>query len=78
MRIMVNMSHADEPTGVATSPVDILQRWEEFGGAWRIVQHSPLLTISLCRCDGGEEVERLVSDDPAVATWLAGRTASGQ
>lgn len=26
--------------------------------------------IVLCRCDGGEEVERFVSSDPEVLEWV--------
>jgi hypothetical protein len=32
--------------------------------------------VAMCSCDGGEEVERLVSSDPALLAFLAGRTSS--
>jgi hypothetical protein len=55
-----------------------LRRWQDFGGVWRVVTRSPTrVTISLCRCDGGEEVDRLTSEDPAVLAFLSGRAASG-
>jgi hypothetical protein len=55
-------------------PIEILQRWESFGGTWQVVSQTPdSVTISLCRCDGGEEAHRLTSADPALFKWLAGR-----
>ncbi len=62
-----------------TTPIDVLKRWQQFGASWRVLhQLGDSTTISLCRCDGGEEVERVTSDDPALITWLAGRTSSEQ
>ena len=59
-----------EPSG-ATGAVETLRRWEEFGGVWRVTFRSgSQVTLSLCRCDGGEEVERLSFDDPELARWL--------
>ena len=47
--------------------LETLQRWEEFGATWEVVHRTAdRVTLSLLRCDGGEEVSRLVSDDPAV------------
>lgn len=34
-------------------------------------------TISMCRCDGGEEVQRLTTQDPDLLGWLAEHPASG-
>jgi NAD(P)-dependent dehydrogenase (short-subunit alcohol dehydrogenase family) len=34
------------------------------------------ITVALLSCDGGEEVDRLTSDDPAVLQFLAGRDSS--
>ena len=61
----------------ARDPVGVLQRWEQFGGTWRVVSApgAPIV-VSMARCDGGEEVDRLTSDDPALVAWLAGRTSS--
>lgn len=59
------------------SPVEKLRRWEQMGGVWRIASEtSSQVTVSLLRCDGGEEVERLVSDDPGLIAFVAGRSAS--
>ena len=57
-----------------TNAVETLRRWEEFGGVWRVTFRSgSQVTLSLCRCDGGEEVERLAFDDPELAGWLDAR-----
>jgi hypothetical protein len=71
----------DDDEAVATepssNPVEILRRWEDFGGSWRVVADAgPALTISLCRCDGGEEVDRLQSDDPVLAAFVGARRTS--
>ena len=65
----------DSPGAASLSPVDYLRRWEEFGAVWRVVERDrDSVTISMCSCDGGEEVERLTTADPALLAWLAGRT----
>ena len=57
-------------------PVEALRRWEEFGAAWEVVARTPEgLTVSLRRCDAGEEVSRLVSDDPALRAYVDERDA---
>lgn len=54
--------------------IERLERWQLFGGVWRVASRTAgTVTISLCRCDGGEEVDRLTSDDPDLLDWLAGR-----
>jgi hypothetical protein len=54
-----------------------LQRWSDSGAVWRVVARSPdSVTIALCSCDGGEEVDRLTSGDPAVLDYVAGRDTS--
>ncbi len=56
--------------------VDRLLRWEAFGAVWRVVERDgERLTVALCRCDGGEEVERLTSADPALRAFVADRAA---
>jgi hypothetical protein len=58
----------------AEDPVDVLQRWESFGGTWRVVGWTDSgVTISMCRCDGGEQVQELTSDDPHLLDWLRER-----
>lgn len=54
--------------------VDRLTRWELFGGTWEVLSQADAeVTISLRRCDGGEEQERFTSADPVLLTWLAER-----
>ena len=67
-------------TGKVSSPADtvaLLRRWEEAGGIWQVIgQDHDAATIALYRCDGGEEVDRLVSADKRLAAFLGGRTTS--
>lgn len=55
----------------ADDPVEVLRRWEAFGAVWEVVASTPAeLTVSLRRCDAGEEVSRLVSGDPALRAYV--------
>lgn len=48
--------------------VERLTRWTAAGGRWRVVVRTPTsLTVALLTCDGGEEMERIVSSDSAFA-----------
>lgn len=68
---------AFETAAGAEEPVQRLERWQEFGALWRIAaQTGGTVTISLCSCDGGEEIDRLTSSDPHLLQWLAGRSSS--
>lgn len=66
--------------GVGTGDRDlvaVLQRWEDCGAVWRVLARLPSgVTVALCRCDGGEEVERFTSPDPRLLAFLAGRSSS--
>ncbi len=54
-----------------------LERWRESGAVWRVLTWSPgEVTVSLCRCDDGEEVDRLRSTDPVAVRALADRRSS--
>lgn len=56
-----------------------LARWQQFGAVWRVASRtSGTVTISLCRCDGGEEIDTLTSNDPSLLGWLADRSSSEQ
>lgn len=55
-------------------PVDTLARWESFGGTWEVVSSSAeQLTVSLRRCDGGEEASRLTSSSPELRRYVEER-----
>ena len=57
--------------------VALLRRWEDAGGLWRVLgRGADGVTVGLYRCDGGEETDRFVADDPRLAQFLAGRTSS--
>jgi hypothetical protein len=57
--------------------VAALQRWQDAGAYWRVVsRHRGQVTVALCRCDGGEEVERFTSADPALLRFLGDRLNS--
>lgn len=59
--------------------VDLLRRWENAGGVWRVLdQDHHAVTVALYRCDGGEEADRFESTDPRVTEFLAGRLSSDE
>ncbi|HST64656.1 MAG TPA: hypothetical protein VLM05_05660 [Mycobacteriales bacterium] len=63
--------------GRASDPVATLERWQQSGAIWRVVaRRGGAVTVSLCQCDGGAEVDRFTSADPALLAFLAGRTSS--
>ena len=50
-----------------------LRRWEDFGAVWEVVRRTAgEVTVALCRCDGGEEVGRITSRDPAFRAHVSG------
>lgn len=56
----------------SSPPLATLLRWVEFGGTWTVVHRTDTSAIiSLRRCDGGEEVERLTSSDLALLAFVA-------
>lgn len=62
---------------MSSDPVDVLRRWEAAGGTWEVVSTSAaVLTVRLCTCTGGEEVDRLTSSAPTLAAYVGGRTRS--
>lgn len=62
---------------MSDDPVDVLQRWEAAGGLWRIVgRANGYLTVGLFRCDGGEQVDAVRSDDAALRALVGDRQSS--
>lgn len=56
------------------SRLEELLRWVEFGGAWEVVaRRGEVRVISLLRCDGGEEVSRLIDDDSELRDYVDAR-----
>jgi hypothetical protein len=58
------------------SDLERLLRWEKSGGTWRVRGGTGSLTVALCRCDGGEEVDRFASTDPALLRYVGVRRSS--
>ncbi|WP_055476960.1 hypothetical protein [Gordonia sp. HS-NH1] len=59
--------------------LDDLLRWEDSGASWRVVHHGPDgVTVGLLRCDGGEEVDRILTDDPIILAHIGGRLSSDE
>jgi hypothetical protein len=69
---------------MSTAPEDSpdltrLRRWEDAGATWRVLaRHEGSLSIALCRCDGGEEADRLISAEPDLHDHVAGRTSNDE
>jgi len=55
------------------SVVNQLLRWELSGGTWYAVGTTE---VALCRCDGGEVVDRLPVEDEETAAYLRDRPSS--
>lgn len=62
---------SDSEPDTADDPIAVLRRWEDFGGTWTISdRNEDSVTISLRRCDGGEEAHRFTSVDPGLLEWI--------
>ncbi len=62
---------------MSDDPVAVLQRWEDAGAHWAVIdRQSHSVTVGLYRCDGGEEVDRFSSSDPALLNFVRGRESS--
>ena len=54
-----------------------LQRWQDSGAVWEVISRKGGgVTVALLRCDGGEEVDRIVTDERPLTHFLAGRSSS--
>lgn len=58
---------------MASEEIERLRRWVEYGGTLAATDPDPAgrVSVSLRRCDGGEEADRLVTGDPVVLAYLA-------
>ncbi|MGW0658585.1 hypothetical protein [Streptodolium elevatio] len=72
------MGEVRNTAGEAGGAVAVLRRWEDAGGVWRVAaRRGGSVTVALCRCDGGEEAERLTSADPDLVAYVEERLADG-
>lgn len=64
-------------SSAANPHVAALLRWEEHGALWRVVARTgATVTVSMLTCDGGTEVDRITSGDPALLSFLGQRSSS--
>lgn len=62
----------------ADSQLGVLRRWEDAGGHWVVVHRgAERVVISLQRCDGGEEVQRLTATDADLLAYVGERDEHG-
>ena len=48
-----------------------LVRWETNGATWQLISvYEGVATVSLRRCDGGEELEKLRSAEPDLVAYV--------
>jgi len=56
-----------------------LQRWQDSGAVWEVISRRGRgVTVTLLRCDGGEEVDRFTSDDPRLLAFIGDRRSSAE
>jgi hypothetical protein len=66
-----------DPARTGDELIHALIRWQDSGAVWRVLHRRPTqVTVALLRCDGGEEVDRLTSSEPAWLAFLADRESS--
>lgn len=54
-----------------------LRRWEASGAPWQVLQRTGNgVVVQLLACTGGEEVARIVSDNPEVLAHVGARDRS--
>lgn len=57
--------------------VEKLRRWEGSGAIWQVLfRTDTTVAVALMTCTANEEVDRLVTDDPAVLEFIGGRRSS--
>jgi len=57
-----------------SADLERLLRWETAGATWELVSvHEGTAIVSMCRCDGGEELERMRSDEADLIAYVTAR-----
>lgn len=60
-------------------PLALLRRWEHSGATWELLARTPShVTLSLRRCDGGEEAQRLTSGDARLRAYVDSRVSDAE
>jgi hypothetical protein len=68
-----------DDAGLTEPTLETLRRWESAGGHWQVLSRRPDgLIVALTRCDGGEEMSRISSADPALIAYIGDRETSVQ
>lgn len=64
---------------IVPDAVDALRRWEESGAVWRVLsREGARITVGLWTCTGDELVDRVTSNDPALARFVADRPSNDE
>lgn len=60
------------PTGHDDDLVAVLERWESFGGRWRVLARSgDAVTIGLLSCDSGEQMGRVAGSSDELDGYVS-------
>ena len=72
--------HGPPETGPPGGLVEVLSRWEESGGHWKVLSSRvDWIEIGLFACDGAEQMSRVSgARTPVLRGYLDGRTTSLQ
>ncbi|MBK8448291.1 MAG: hypothetical protein IPL41_16830 [Micropruina sp.] len=62
-------THPSEPSDDLAAVV----RWQAAGGEVAVLTWGPPVVVSLCTCDGGQEMQRLTSSAPDLLAHLQPR-----
>jgi hypothetical protein len=58
-------------------PIDVLRRWQDSGGTWRVTARGPDgVELDLLTCTGDEVMGRLVSADGDLLAFVAESTGA--
>jgi hypothetical protein len=67
----------DGSRSVYDEPLAVLRRWEDSGGAWRVVARSPgSIHVDLVTCTGDDVMGRLSTGDPDLIAFIGTRESS--
>ncbi len=69
-----------DPAGhTASSPVDVLRRWERSGAVWQVISRTQTrVEVALMTCTVAEVAERVSSSDPELLEYVGDRTRSDE